>query len=417
MGGDSVSVPCCIAGGGPAGMMLGLLLARAGVAVLVLEKHADFLRDFRGDTIHPSTLEIMHELGLLDDVLKLPHQEIRELALQIGDTALPVADFTHLPTRCRFLAFMPQWDFLTFLADQAGRYPAFSRRMQAEVTGLLEESGRVVGVRATTAEGPMQVRADLVVAADGRGSVVRERAGLQVEELGAPMDVLWFRISRAPGDPAGPMGRFEAGKIFIMINRGGHWQCGYVIPKDQFEAIRRRGLGIFRGEVAQLAGRVGTRVDELRDWDDVKLLTVRVDRLSRWYRPGLLCIGDAAHAMSPVGGVGINLAVQDAVAAANLLAAPLREGRLTIDHLRRVQRRRELPTRVTQWMQVMLQQRVIKPVLSGTRPLKPPLPLRLIARVPLLRRIPARLIGIGIRPEHVSAQRGQRRECPASRPQ
>lgn len=403
MGTDTVSARCCIAGGGPAGMMLGLLLARAGVGVLVLEKHADFLRDFRGDTIHPSTLEIMRELGLLDDLLKLPHQEVRELVLQIGDVALPVADFTHLPTDCRFLVFMPQWDFLNFLADQAGRYPAFSRRMQAEVTGLLEESGRVVGVRAATAEGPIQVRADLVVAADGRHSVVREKAGLPVEELGAPMDVLWFRVPRVPADPAETMGRFEAGKIFIMINRGGHWQCGYVIPKGQFEAIRRRGLGMFRAEVAQLAGRAGPRVDELRDWDDVKLLTVRVDRLPRWYRPGLLCIGDAAHAMSPVGGVGINLAVQDAVAAANLLAAPLREGQLTIDQLRLVQRRRELPTRVTQWMQVTLQKRVIKPVLGGTRPLKPPLLLRLLARFPLLRRIPARLIGIGIRPEHVRA--------------
>ena len=396
------SVQCCIAGGGPAGMMLGLLLARAGVKVLVLEKHRDFLRDFRGDTIHPSTLEVMHELGLLDDFLKLAHQEVRELTGQIGEMRLTLADFTHLSTRCKFIAMMPQWDFLNFLADQAARYPAFRLLMEAEVTGLMEDGGRVVGVHATTRDGPIDVRADLLVAADGRHSIVREKAGLHVKEFGAPMDVLWFRLSRRPEDPSQTMGRFDVGRIFVSINRGEHWQFGYVIPKGQFEEIRRRGLESFREKVAQLAPHTRDRAGELRDWDDVKLLTVRVDRLSEWFRSGLLCIGDAAHAMSPVGGVGINLAIQDAVAAANVLAGPLREGRLTIDHLRRIQKRRELPTRVTQWIQVTIQRRVIARVLDETRPVKPPFAVRLIAKFPFLRRIPAWLIGIGIRPEHVT---------------
>jgi 2-polyprenyl-6-methoxyphenol hydroxylase-like FAD-dependent oxidoreductase len=398
---EAVSVRCCIAGGGPAGMMLGLLLARAGVDVVVLEKHADFLRDFRGDTIHPSTLELLHELGALQDFLKLPHQEVHEIGAQIGDVSLPVADFRHLPTRCKFIAFMPQWDFLTFLAERAGRYPSFDLRMQTEVTGLIGESGRTVGVRATTPDGPLAIRADLVVGADGRSSVVRAKAGLRVQELGAPMDVLWFRLSRRPADPEQTMGRFDIGRIFIMINRGEYWQCGYVIPKGSVETVHARGLETFRNGVATLAPFAADRVGEIRDWEDVRLLTVRVDRLPRWYRPGLLCIGDAAHAMSPIGGVGINLAIQDAVAAAGLLAEPLRERRLTTDQLRRVQQRRQLPTRVTQRLQLLVQRRVITRVLGGTRPLAPPLLLRLLARFPVLRRLPARLIGVGVRPEHV----------------
>ena len=398
----NVSVSCCIAGGGPAGMMLGLLLARAGVDVLVLEKHADFLRDFRGDTIHPSTLEIMYELGILEDFLKLPHQEARQLNAQFGDVALPVADFTHLPTHCRFLAFMPQWDFLNFIAEQGARYPTFRLRMQAEVTKLIEETDRVVGVRATTPNGPLEVRASLVVGADGRHSTVRREAGLKVDDIGAPMDVLWFRLSRRPGDPEETMGRFEVGRILIMINRGEHWQCGFVIPKGLLEQLRQKGVDAFHEEVAKLVPLAGDRLGELRDWEDVKLLTVAVDRLRQWYRPGLLCIGDAAHAMSPVGGVGINLAIQDAVAAANRLAAPLREGRLTTDHLRQVQRRRELPTRITQRVQVFIQDRVITRVLGGTGKLSPPLLVRLGAHLPFLRRIPARLVGLGVRPEHVT---------------
>jgi 2-polyprenyl-6-methoxyphenol hydroxylase-like FAD-dependent oxidoreductase len=395
-------VRCCVAGGGPAGMMLGLLLARAGVDVLVLEKHADFLRDFRGDTIHPSTLEVMHELGLLTELLRLPHQQAREISAYVGGVSLPVADFTHLPTRCRFLAFMPQWDFLNFLAEHAGRYPQFRLRMRAEVTALIEDAGRITGVRATTPDGQLEVRADLVVGADGRHSRTRAAAGLQVRELGAPMDVLWFRLSRREADPAQTMGRFYPGGLLVLINRGDYWQCGLVIPKGAHEDIRRRGLPAFREDVAWLAPFVADRVGELRDWDMIKLLSVQVDRLSRWSRPGLLCIGDAAHAMSPVGGVGINLAIQDAVAAANLLAAPLREGRLTEADLRQVQRRRELPTRITQRLQLFVQDRVIKRVLGGTTALSPPLVLRLLARIPWLRRIPARLIGIGIRPEHVA---------------
>jgi len=401
MAAGTLTVRCCIAGGGPAGMMLGLLLARAGVDVLVLEKHADFLRDFRGDTIHPSTLEIVHELGALDELLALPHQHVAELTAQIGDVTLPIADFRRLPVRCGFIAFMPQWDFLDFLARQGRRHPGFDLRMRAEVTGLLERDGRVTGVRATTPAGPLDVQADLVVAADGRHSLVRDRAGLPVETFGAPMDVLWFRLPRAAGDPAATMGRFDTGRIFIMLNRGDAWQCGFVIAKGTLDALRARGLDAFRREVARLAPFAAGRVGEVRGWDDVKLLTVRVDRLRRWHRPGLLCIGDAAHAMSPVGGVGINLAIQDAVAAANLLAVPLAERRLTPDDLHRVQRRREWPTRVTQRVQILVQRRVIAAVLGGRQPLRPPRLLRLLGAFPLLRRLAGRLVGLGVRPEHV----------------
>ena len=398
---DRLVAQCCIAGGGPAGMMLGFLLARAGIDVIVLEKHADFLRDFRGDTIHPSTLEIMHELGLLDEFLKLPHEKVYELNAQIGDTRLTLADFTRLPTRCGFIAFMPQWDFLDFLADHARRYPTFRLLMQAEVTDIVKDGEHVSGLRAQTPAGSLEVRADLVVAADGRQSIVREKADLPVQEFGAPMDVLWFRLPRKPDHPAQTMGRFDTGRIFISINRGDYWQCGYVIPKGQFDEIRRQGLDSFHEKVVQLAPYAKDQVRELKSWDDIKLLTVRVDRLSQWFRPGLLCIGDAAHAMSPVGGVGINLAIQDAVAAANALAEPLRERRVTIDELRRIQKRREFPTRVTQGLQVAIQRRVIAPVLGGARQVKPPLLLRLIAAVPLFRRIPAYIIGVGVRPEHI----------------
>jgi 2-polyprenyl-6-methoxyphenol hydroxylase-like FAD-dependent oxidoreductase len=400
--GETLKVQCCIAGGGPAGMMLGLLLVRAGIDVVVLEKHSDFLRDFRGDTIHPSTLEVLHELGLLEEFLKLPHQKAHELGAYIGDRAIPLADFTHLPTRCKFIAFIPQWDFLNFLAQQAAHYPHFDLRMSAQAIDLIEDSGRVVGVRAQTPSGRLEIRADLVVAADGRASILREEAGLQVQDLGAPMDVLWFRLSRRPDDPEQTMGRFAAQQIFIMISRGEYWQCGYVIPKGAIEQIRARGLEAFRTNITTIASFVGDRVTELRDWDDVSVLSVRVDRLRRWYRPGLLCIGDAAHAMSPVGGVGINLAIQDAVAAANELSQALRTKQLAIDHLRRVQRRRELPTRVTQRFQVVIQNRIISRVLKRDGELKPPFFLRMLARFPILRRIPARLIGIGIRPEHVA---------------
>ena len=382
-------------------MMLGLLLARAGVDVLVLEKHVDFLRDFRGDTIHPSTLEVMHELGLLNDLQKLPHQRVPQLTGYFGDLALTIADFSHLPVQCPFLVLMPQWDFLDFLAERASRHPAFEARMRTEVTGLLEEDGRVIGLRASAPEGPLEVRAALVIGADGRHSIVRAEAGLQVNDLGAPMDVLWFGLSRRPTDPETSMGRFDVGRIFITLNRGDYWQCGFVIPKGTIEQIRGKGLPAFRASIAQLAPFAVDRVEELRDWDAIKLLTVKVDRLTQWYRPGLLCIGDAAHAMSPVGGVGINLAIQDAVAAANLLAAPLREGRLSIEDLRRVQERRMLPTRLTQRAQLFIQDRVIRRVLGSTNQPALPLAVELLARFPFLRRIPARLIGMGVRPEHV----------------
>jgi 2-polyprenyl-6-methoxyphenol hydroxylase-like FAD-dependent oxidoreductase len=399
---ERISVNCCIAGGGPAGMMLGYLLARAGVQVLVLEKHADFLRDFRGDTIHPSTLEVMHELGLLDEFLEQPHQKLYQLNAQVGEMQVTIADFKHLPTRCPFIALMPQWDFLNFLAVQGSRFPGFALRMQAEVTGLIQESERVIGLHADTPDGPIEVRAELAIGADGRNSVVREKAGLKVKDFGAPMDVLWFRLNRSTEDLVATMGRFDAGRIFIMINRGEYCQCGYVIPKGRFEQMRRQGFETFREEIKRLAPFARKTVQELRTWDDVKLLTVRVDRLLEWYRPGLLCIGDAAHAMSPVGGVGINLAIQDAVAAANVLFKALVEGQVTVSHLRQIQRRRELPTSITQWLQVTVQRRIIARVLNETTPLKPPPAARLLARFPFLRRIPARIVGLGIRPEHVN---------------
>ena len=382
-------------------MMLGLLLARAGVEVVVLEKHADFLRDFRGDTIHPSTLEIIHELGLLDEFLRRPHQEIPQLHAFFGDDEVTIADFSHLPTKCKFIALMPQWDFLDFIADQARKYPGFRLVMEAEATDLIEEDGCIVGVRASTPDGPLEIRAGLTVGADGRSSIIRERAGLPVKDLGAPMDVLWMRLSRKPGDPEQPAGRFDRGRIFIMIFRGDYWQCGFVIPKGGHDLIRERGLEAFCKEIAAIAPFVRDRVGELRSWDDIKLLTVKVNRLTKWYRPGLLCIGDAAHAMSPVGGVGINLAIQDAVAAANRLAAPLRDGTVMTSDLAKVQRRRMLPTRLTQWAQVLVQYRVITRVFARPKPFANPLAVRLFRRFPFLRRIPARLVGIGFRPEHV----------------
>jgi 2-polyprenyl-6-methoxyphenol hydroxylase-like FAD-dependent oxidoreductase len=382
-------------------MMLGYLLARTGVDVVVLEKHADFLRDFRGDTIHPSTLELMHELGILSDFLALPHHELREIKARFGGLEVTVGDFTHLPTRCKFIALMPQWDFLNFLRERGRVYPGFRVLMQTAATDLIEEAGTVTGVRADTPDGPLEVRARLVVGCDGRHSLVRQKAGLAVENLGAPMDVLWFRVRRKPDDPDETMGVFEAGRIFVVINRGDYWQCGYVIPKGSFEAVRRAGLTQFCAQLTRTMPLFADRVGELADWDQIKLLTVAVDRLKRWYRRGLICIGDAAHAMSPVGGVGINLAVQDAVAAANILAQPLLGGAIGEDALRRVQARREIPTRVIQRAQVLVQERVITGVLGNQDKIEPPFLLKLLRAIPLLRRIPARIVGIGIRPEHI----------------
>jgi 2-polyprenyl-6-methoxyphenol hydroxylase-like FAD-dependent oxidoreductase len=394
-------VSCIIAGGGPAGVMLGFLLARAGVAVQILEKHRDFLRDFRGDTIHPSTLEVMRELGLLEAFLALPHQEVRELRGIVGDTTVTIGDFTHLPTHCQFIALMPQWDFLDFLAAAGSRYPGFELRMETEITGLVEEAGRIVGVRAQTPDGAVELRADLVIGADGRHSVVREEAGLAVTNLGAPIDVLWMRLPKMPDDPPQTAGRINYGRMLVTLDRGDYLQCAFVIRKGGFDTIRERGIASFRDEIVRIAPFLADRVGELREWDDVKLLTVAVDRLERWWRPGLLCIGDSAHAMSPMGGVGINLAIQDAVAAANILAQPLRSGTLTDAHLAAVQRRRTLPTRLTQALQVVLQERVINRVIGSDTPATAPLLLRMFNHLSLLRRIPARLVGMGFRPEHV----------------
>jgi 2-polyprenyl-6-methoxyphenol hydroxylase-like FAD-dependent oxidoreductase len=382
--------------------MLGYLLARAGVETCVLEKHGDFLRDFRGDTIHPSTLEVMFELGILDEFLQRPHQEAPQLRGQVGDSELILADFAHVPTHCHFIALMPQWDFLNFIVEQARRYPTFELKMNAEVTGLLEEAGEIRGVRGTSCGESFEIRAKLVIGADGRHSRVRNAAKLTVEDFGAPIDVLWFRISRHAGDPSLPFGRIDQGKIMVLLDRTDYWQCGFVIPKGAAEDIKKAGLDEFRKMVADLAPFLKDRVQELAAWDDVKLLTVKVDRLRQWYRPGLLCIGDSAHAMSPVGGVGINLAIQDAVAAANILTEPLRNGTIQTSDLKGVQQRREFPTKLTQKFQIAIQNRVIGRVLSSTGKTKLPWPLRILRHWPFLRRIPARLIGIGVRPEHIS---------------
>ncbi|HEX3847859.1 MAG TPA: FAD-dependent oxidoreductase [Steroidobacteraceae bacterium] len=399
---ETLQVDCCIAGGGPAGMMLGYLLGRAGVKTVVLEKHADFLRDFRGDTVHPSTLTVMKELGLLDEFLRLPHSELHAMAAEIGETTLKVADFEHVPVACRFIALMPQWDFLNFLADKGRRFPSLRVMMSADVTGLLSDASRVIGVAATTAAGPLEVRARLVVGCDGRKSTVREASGLEVENLGSPIDVLWFRMSKKPGDPGQVLGRLNPDSMVVTIDRGDYWQCAYVIGKGGIDKVHEQGLESFKSAVSAGARFLSDRVDELRSFDDVKLLSVTVDRLTTWSKPGLLCIGDAAHAMSPVGGVGINLAIQDAVATANLLAAKLRDGSLTDDDLDRVRRRRLFPVKVIQAFQVAIHKRVLTPVVSGReRQLSVPFALKLLDRFPSLRRWPAQFLGVGVRPEHV----------------
>jgi 2-polyprenyl-6-methoxyphenol hydroxylase-like FAD-dependent oxidoreductase len=501
---QTINVRCCIAGGGPAGMVLAHLLARAGIEVLVLEKHADFLRDFRGDTIHPSTLEVMYELGLLEEFLKLPHDELRELSAEINGLQFTVGDFTYVPGHCKFIALMPQWDFLNFIADRAKRYPEFNLRMQAEVTDLILDGDRVIGVRARTQLGPVEIRAELVIGADGRRSVVREKAELEVETFGSPIDVLWMRIPRKPSDPPQTFGHIDSGRILVMIQRNDYWQCAFVIAKGSFAGIREKGLQPFRDDIVRLQPFLRGRENELKSWEDIKLLTVVIDRLKKWHRPGLLCIGDAAHAMSPIGGVGINLAIQDAVAAANILAPAFQRGAtlgtipvmdalseaispaegalpaaiamgltpalegvpsahinpllarsacvpsrgtnlspaflrsrfdasdasvqgragnapapsittasnsqepayssVTEDDLAAVQRRREFPTRMMQRIQVAIQNRVISRVLSANKQIEVPLVVKLLRRFPILRRIPAYIVGIGFRAEHVETQ-------------
>jgi 2-polyprenyl-6-methoxyphenol hydroxylase-like FAD-dependent oxidoreductase len=379
-------------------MMLGVLLARWGIDTVVLEKHADFLRDFRGDTVHPSTLEVMHELGLLEAFLKRPHSKVRTVGGLVSGEPIVMADLSHLPGRCPYIAFMPQWDFLDFLADHGREHPGFHLQMETEASGLIEREGRVAGVRTRNGD---EIEAELVIAADGRHSVLREKAGLAVEDFGAPMDVLWLRLSRQPDDPGAVLGRIDAGRVFVTLDRGDYWQCAFVIPKGANDQVRGRGLEAFRADIAAIAPFLAGRVGEIRSWDEVKLLTVQVNRLTRWHKPGLLCIGDAAHAMSPIGGVGINLAIQDAVAAANVLVPAFRAGQVAEAHLAAIQQRRDFPTRMTQRMQLLLQNRVISPALAGGARPGVAWPIRLMQWFPVLRRIPARVMGMGFRPEHV----------------
>jgi 2-polyprenyl-6-methoxyphenol hydroxylase-like FAD-dependent oxidoreductase len=388
-----------IAGGGPAGMMAGLLFARAGCTVQVLEKHADFLRDFRGDTVHPSTLELLRELGLLGEFLERPHDEVRTLTVRVADRRITVADLGHLPVQSRFVAMMPQWDFLDFLADEARRYPTFDLRMEAEAVDFVMDRGRVAGVRL---KDDQEVRARLTIAADGRGSVLRERAALPKTDLGAPIDVLWFRLPKQPTPENETGGTFGAGTLVVQIDRGTYWQCAYVVPKGAADEIRAKGIASFRADVAKAAPELASAAATLTDWDQVKLLSVSLDRLETWWRPGLLAIGDAAHAMSPVGGVGINLAVQDAVAAANTHAGPLARGEDVDPLLKNVQERREFPTKVIQRGQKAVHDRVLAPLVVRKAVLaKVPLVLRLFEQFPVLRRIPARLVGLGVRREHI----------------
>jgi 2-polyprenyl-6-methoxyphenol hydroxylase-like FAD-dependent oxidoreductase len=398
---EKLATTCCVVGGGPAGMMLGYLLARQGVRVTVIEKHRDFFRDFRGDTVHPSTLELFYELGLLEVLLSVPHQKVDSLGGMFGDFAFHAVDVRHVPAHCKFVALMPQWDFLDFLSSQAKRFQHFDLRMEHEATGLTTDAGRITGVEVRTPGGMVEIQADLVVGCDGRHSLVRDAAQLAVSEFGVPIDVLWFHLSRQASDPEQLFGNVNYGQVLVLINRGEYFQAGMIIQKGSFEQVKSAGMDAFRQRVRRIAPYLGDRVQELQSWDQIKLLTVRINRLQRWHRPGLLCIGDAAHAMSPAGGVGINLAIQDAVAAANLLAGPLREGCANEAQLAMVQQRREFPTRVTQFLQVNAH-RAFSWIFQRPGPLQAPWQLKVAVRLPGVQRVMGRLVGIGVRPEHIA---------------
>jgi 2-polyprenyl-6-methoxyphenol hydroxylase-like FAD-dependent oxidoreductase len=397
---NPLATTCCIIGGGPAGIMLGFLLARAGVKVTVLEKHKDFFRDFRGDTIHPSTLDLLHELGLLEKFLTIPHSQVAALSAIVGGERFAIADFSHVPTYCKFIALMPQWDFLDFLASEASRYPSFTIRMGWEATGLINENGVTTGVRANTPDGPVEIPATITIGCDGRHAISRDAGRLPLNDEGVPIDVLWLKIGRQPSDPENALGYINYGRLIILINRNDYFQVGYLVAKGTFPQIQQAGIPAFQQSIERIVPFLAGRTTEIDSWDKVKLLTIQVNRLQEWSSPGLICIGDAAHAMSPVGGIGINIALQDAVATANILTEALLSNSLTQHHLRQVQDYREPAVRNTQRVQVFAH-RILNRVLRDNGPIKPPLALRILTHIPGFQNLPARFVGVGLQPQHV----------------